>query len=680
MRTKFVACAALVSACGLAAAQPTIWQFESDLSAASGPGVMTARPAQTFAIGSASSFGLPLINGSDANVMRSDAWVSADSGFNVAHGTGPNGGGGYGNQYTMIWDILLPAIEWHSMYNTNELNINDGEFFVNPAGAIGISGNYSGSLSANTWHRVAMTVDLSTATMKKFIDGVNVGTQTIGGVDGRWALYTTAQTPTDFFILFGDESGEQLLCYVNSYLFEDRVWSEGEIASIGGPTAAGIAPPAGSVPPSASASVSPCNPAGTTAYLTGMPISGQNPSSTSYTLTADLSSIGLASNTPMFDDGTNGDGTPNDGIYTCSFTIPALAPATYPLGVTVTDNLNRSGSGSTGLIVFSDPAGSGSNATQVDFNTNPSPDPVIGSTFGPGVLEFWDAALPGGTQSLAQFGTTTSFGIPNINGEEAGVMFLPALFSGEGLRFNNLSPGNGGGVWVNAYTLAYDLYIPSAQSATPVRIPFVETNNENANGGDFWGRFDDFSLGYQGDGTEAAAWSTPGAFQYDRWHRIVITSDTSLCVARGTIYVDGVPVFNGPIPDTNDNKYALYSTTDGDPEPDREAYAFILSDNGARTADLYINSFYFVDRVLARSEITALGGASASGFFPPPTGCDPDINCDGSPDQGDVACMILAVAGDTSCICQDPDFNLDGSADQGDVAAIIGVVAGQPCP
>jgi len=63
-----------------------------------------------------------------------------------------------------------------------------------------------------------------------------------------------------------------------------------------------------------------------------------------------------------------------------------------------------------------------------------------------------------------------------------------------------------------------------------------------------------------------------------------------------------------------------------------------------------------------------------------PPACDADINCDGSPDQGDVACMILAVAGDTSCICQDPDFNLDGSADQGDVAALIGVVAGQPCP
>jgi len=64
----------------------------------------------------------------------------------------------------------------------------------------------------------------------------------------------------------------------------------------------------------------------------------------------------------------------------------------------------------------------------------------------------------------------------------------------------------------------------------------------------------------------------------------------------------------------------------------------------------------------------------------PGPACDPDVNCDGSPDQGDVACMILAVAGDIACICQDPDFNRDGSADQGDVAAIIGVVAGQPCP
>lgn len=62
-------------------------------------------------------------------------------------------------------------------------------------------------------------------------------------------------------------------------------------------------------------------------------------------------------------------------------------------------------------------------------------------------------------------------------------------------------------------------------------------------------------------------------------------------------------------------------------------------------------------------------------------GCDPDVNCDGSPDQGDVACLILTIAGDSACFCpSDPDFNLDGSADQGDIAQLIRTIAGAPCP
>jgi len=60
--------------------------------------------------------------------------------------------------------------------------------------------------------------------------------------------------------------------------------------------------------------------------------------------------------------------------------------------------------------------------------------------------------------------------------------------------------------------------------------------------------------------------------------------------------------------------------------------------------------------------------------------CDPDVNCDGSADQGDLACLVLGIAGDPACLCQDPDFNRDGSADQGDIAALIAVIAGQACP
>jgi hypothetical protein len=65
--------------------------------------------------------------------------------------------------------------------------------------------------------------------------------------------------------------------------------------------------------------------------------------------------------------------------------------------------------------------------------------------------------------------------------------------------------------------------------------------------------------------------------------------------------------------------------------------------------------------------------------------CDPDVNCDGSADQDDVACLAQAVAGDWSCLCGgdiaiDPDFNGDGNVDQDDVAALVQVVGGASCP
>jgi len=60
--------------------------------------------------------------------------------------------------------------------------------------------------------------------------------------------------------------------------------------------------------------------------------------------------------------------------------------------------------------------------------------------------------------------------------------------------------------------------------------------------------------------------------------------------------------------------------------------------------------------------------------------CTPDMNQDGSVDQGDIACLIAAVAGDLACTTLNPDFNGDGSADQGDIQALIRVVAGSPCP
>jgi len=180
-----------------------------------------------------------------------------------------------------------------------------------------------------------------------------------------------------------------------------------------------------------------------------------------------------------------------------------------------------------------------------------------------------------------------------------------------------------------------------------------------------------------------------------RWYDVELVPDGSGTFSLGTVspavQLSGGPegvVYVGPsnpLFDVNSILLCEYGTgtvvsyevdPNGDPIPSTRR-PFITGLSGAEGAA--------IDPVTGQFLFSTFGGVGnvlvVRGFVPPPPPmCDADVNCDGSPDQGDVACMILAVAGDTACMCQDPDFNLDGSADQGDVAAIIGVVAGQPCP
>jgi hypothetical protein len=67
---------------------------------------------------------------------------------------------------------------------------------------------------------------------------------------------------------------------------------------------------------------------------------GQNPTSQSFTVTANLTSIGGLANQPLFDDGSNGDQVAGDGVY--SFQLAATGtPGAHSLPATVTDDQNR---------------------------------------------------------------------------------------------------------------------------------------------------------------------------------------------------------------------------------------------------------------------------------------------------------------------------------------------------
>ena len=91
---------------------------------------------------------------------------------------------------------------------------------------------------------------------------------------------------------------------------------------------------------------------------------GTNPTSTAHTVSANLSSIGGSANQSFFDDGTNGDVTPNDNVFSFNATVAngtSGGAKSLPVTITETSPLNRVGSTSISVTVLaaSNPSGVG---------------------------------------------------------------------------------------------------------------------------------------------------------------------------------------------------------------------------------------------------------------------------------------------------------------------------------
>ena len=201
--------------------------------------------AAATAFGSTTSFGIPNIAGSPANVMR---FPVATNGMGYNMPTPTANGGSAVNQYTLIMDVLYPTAsqaktrpliqtEDGSHLGSQQFIVVDGASGgVGPAkiGASGVTGPYVGGLAANTWYRLAI-VAVAGGTTRVYTNGVEMGSFASDVVDGFFAL-----NPSATALILASTTGEAASGYVNSIQIRDSALNAGQIAALGAASAAGI--------------------------------------------------------------------------------------------------------------------------------------------------------------------------------------------------------------------------------------------------------------------------------------------------------------------------------------------------------------------------------------------------------------------------------------------------------
>ena len=206
------------------------WDFNADYSPTIGQEMYPLDPdtGAATAFGTTTSFGIPNIAGAEARVMRFPKTPIDFGGYRVPSGAAPNGGGFAVNQYTIIMDVLFPAAsssKRRALIDTDYAQ--DAEFFVQANNGIGSGTVSDGTIQPDTWHRIVFAVDLAAtpSVLDKYIDGVKVGTQSLGALDSIHAFYDT-------LYLIRDDNDETELGYINSLQIRDEKLSDGLIAAL----------------------------------------------------------------------------------------------------------------------------------------------------------------------------------------------------------------------------------------------------------------------------------------------------------------------------------------------------------------------------------------------------------------------------------------------------------------
>ena len=158
------------------------------------------------------------------------ARVGIGSYYACSHGIPANGGGALVNEYTVVMDVQTYGRGlWHCLLQTNQINSNDGEVFVNYPGRVGVSStgySFPRMLDAKTWYRIAIVVDNGDR-FEIYADGMLILDGTSQSVDGRFSL-----DPSVLF--FADDNSEDGELDVSRIALYDTALSPTEVVALGG--------------------------------------------------------------------------------------------------------------------------------------------------------------------------------------------------------------------------------------------------------------------------------------------------------------------------------------------------------------------------------------------------------------------------------------------------------------
>ncbi|RPH95362.1 MAG: T9SS C-terminal target domain-containing protein [Calditrichaeota bacterium] len=154
--------------------------------------------------------------------------VDVGSHFIMNHGIEGNGGGVKVNNWSLLIDFRVAQLDiWHTFYQINPTNEDDGECFKNTSGHIGVwvTGYSEMAIEVDQWYRLILSVECGYA-HNYFLDGELLHEGTPQEVDGRFAL-------EQILLLFADENEEDGEIDVAQVAIWDYPLNDGEAYNLG---------------------------------------------------------------------------------------------------------------------------------------------------------------------------------------------------------------------------------------------------------------------------------------------------------------------------------------------------------------------------------------------------------------------------------------------------------------